>query len=188
MGLQPVNGSYFQRAPHGDPVEGGCAHPGVGEADFQERLSCPIQEFRWPTSWRRRFLWGTAFKRAWDDYAGLDVAGKTVVMLAGEPGSAEKGMNYRARKRPSKWSQDPSAQAHDGGQFGGKGHFGDPGIRTLKSRLVPWLSRERMRLDVERQGEGTDLPTLLVSEEVLLRSYRVEVHERRCGRNGQSAS
>ena len=27
-----------------------------------------------------------------------------------------------------------------------------------------------MRLDVERQGEGTDLPTLLGSEDVLLRS------------------
>ena len=35
--------------------------------------------------------------------------------------------------------------------------------------MVPWLSRERMRLDVDRKGEGTDLPTLLVSEDVLLR-------------------
>ena len=37
---------------------------------------------------------------------------------------------------------------------------------TLKSRFVPWLSRDAV--DVEREGAGTDVPTLLMAPEALL--------------------
>ncbi len=171
MGLQPVNGSYFQSVPlKVTQLKGGVLTLGSEKLIFKNDF-VPYPGIEVADIVADAVFVGYGIQEGpWDDYAGLDVAGKTVVMLAGEPGSASKGYELSGTKEPSKWSQNPSAKRILADSLGAKATIlVTPEFGTLKSRLVPWLSRERMRLDVERQGEGTDLPTLLVSEDVLLR-------------------
>jgi hypothetical protein len=171
MGLQPVNGSYFQDVPlKVSQLKGGVLdlkgtkllfkddfvpYPGIEVADVEGDavfVGYGIQEGEW------------------NDYAGLDVAGKIVVYMTGEPGNAERGYTLSGNQDASRWSRDPSAKRQLADSLGALAVLVVSNeFATLRSRLVPWLSRERMRLDVERKGEGTDLPTLLVSEDMLLR-------------------
>ena len=172
MGLEPVNGSYFQRVPLTvTQLKGGVLTLGSQKLIFKNDF-VPYPGIQVTDIVSEAVFVGYGIQDGlWDDYAGVNVAGKTVVMIAGEPGSAEKGFELTGTKSPSKWSQDPSTKRMVADSLGAKATIlVTPEFATLKSRLVPWLSRERMRLDVEREGEGTDLPTLLVSEEVLLRS------------------
>ena len=172
MGLQPINGSYFQPVPLTiTQLKGGVLTLGSEKLVFKNDF-VPYPGIQVVDIVAEAVFVGYGIQEGlWDDYAGLDVAGKTVVMLAGEPGSAEKGFVLSGNETPSKWSQDPSVKRMIADSLGATATvLVSPEFATLKSRLVPWLSRERMRLDVDRQGEGTDLPTLLVPEEVLLRS------------------
>jgi hypothetical protein len=172
MGLQPVNGSYFQPVPLTvTQLKGGLLTLGSEKLTFKNDF-VPYPGIQVADIVGEAVFVGYGIQEgAWNDYAGLDVSGKTVVMLSGEPGSAEKGYALSGTETPSKWSQDPSVKRMMADSLGAVATvLVTPEFATLKSRLVPWLSRERMRLDVDRQGEGTDLPTLLVSEEVLLRS------------------
>ena len=172
LGLQPVNGSYFQTVPLTvTQLKGGLLTLGTEKLVFKDDF-VPYPGIEVADIVAEAVFVGYGIQDGlWDDYAGLDVSGKTVVMMSGEPGSAEKGFELTGTDSPSKWSQDPSAKRMLADSLGAVATvLVTPEFATLKSRLVPWLSRERMRLDVEREGEGTDLPTLLVSEDVLLRS------------------
>ena len=172
LGLQPVNGSYFQTVPLTvTQLKGGLLTLGTEKLVFKDDF-VPYPGIEVVDIVAEAVFVGYGIQDGlWDDYAGLDVSGKTVVMMSGEPGSAEKGFELTGTDSPSKWSQDPSAKRMLADSLGAVATvLVTPEFATLKSRLVPWLSRERMRLDVEREGEGTDLPTLLVSEDVLLRS------------------
>ena len=85
----------------------------------------------------------------WDDYAGLDVQDR-VDILAGEPGSEKKDM-ANGTKEPS-WSSMRNAKREIADSLGAAAIIVvTEEYETLKSRFVPWLSRERMRLDVERE-------------------------------------
>lgn len=172
MGLQPVNGSYFQPVPLTvTQLKGGLLTLGTEKLVYKNDF-VPYPGIQVSDIVAEAVFVGYGIQDGpWDDYAGLDVKGKTVVMLSGEPGSAKKGYAISGTEEPSKWSQDPSAKRVVADSLGAIATvLVTPEFATLKSRLLPWLSRERMRLDVERKGEGTDLPTLLVSEDVLLRS------------------
>ncbi len=169
-GLEPVQGSYFQDVPlKVSQLKGGILtwggskllfkndwvpYPGIEASDVEGDVvfaGYGIQD------------------EGWDDYAGLDVRGRMVVMLAGEPGDEERGFELTGTDRPSRWSQDRNAKRELADSLGASAVLVvTEEYDVLKSRLVPWLSRERMRLDVDREGEGTDLPTLLISQEALL--------------------
>ena len=171
LGLQPINGSYFQDVPlKVSQLKGGVLdlngnkllfkddfvpYPGIEVGDLEGEavfVGYGIQEGEW------------------NDYADVDVRGKVVVYMTGEPGDADRGYTLSGTKDASRWSRDPSAKRQLADSLGALAVLAvSDEFQTLRSRLVPWLSRERMRLDVERKGEGTDLPTLLVSEDVLLR-------------------
>ena len=170
-GLEPVQGSYFQDVPlKVTQLKGGILtwngekllfkndwvpYPGIEASDVSGEVvfaGYGIQD------------------EGWNDYADLDVRGRMVVVLSGEPGSAEKGYELTGTSEPSRWSSDRNAKRELADSLGASAVIVvTEEYEVLKSRLVPWLSRERMRLDVDRKGEGTDLPTLLVSPESLLR-------------------
>ena len=172
MGLEPVNGSYFQEVPlKVSALKGGVLSLGdeklTFKNDFVPYPGIEVQELNAEAV----FVGFGIQTPGWDDYAGVDVKGKAVILLSGEPGSAEKGYVFSGTKEESRWSKDPSMKRNLADSLGAAAIvMVSPEFVTLKSRLVPWLSRERMRLDVNREGEGTDLPTLIVSEDVLLRA------------------
>ena len=95
--------------------------------------------------------------------------GKLVIMLAGEPGNEKKGYTLTGTKEPSAWSSMRNAKREIADSLGASAVIVvTEEYATLKSRFLPWLTRERMRLDVDREGEGTDVPTLLMAPEALL--------------------
>lgn len=171
MGLEPVNGSYFQEVPlKVSQLKGGVLSSGeekfLFKTDFVPYPGIEVSD----VNGEGVFVGYGIQEGAWDDYAGQDVAGKMVIMLSGEPEEAKGGYVLSGTEEPTRWSQDPSAKRLLADSLGAAAVvFVSRDFETMRSRLVPWLSRERMRLDVEREGEGTDLPTLLVSEDALLR-------------------
>lgn len=167
VGLLPVNGSYFQEVPlKVSQLKGGV-------------LTIDSQQFLYKSDWVPYpgievsdvegsvvFVgYGIQDKDAgWDDYAELNVQGKVVVFLAGEPGSAKKGYALTGTDQPSSWGSMRNAKREIADSLGASAVIVvTEEYATLKSRFLPWLSRERMRLDVNREGEGTDVPTLLMN-------------------------
>ena len=171
MGLLPVEGSYFQPVPLKiSKLMGGILTVGseklVYKNDFLPYPGIQVNDVVADAV----FVGYGIQDGEWDDYAELDVKGKTVVMISGEPGNEKKGYTLSGGSAPSAWSKDPSKKRVLADSLGASAIIvASEDYAVMSSRLVPWLSRERMRLDVQRDGAGTDLPTLLISEEVLLR-------------------
>lgn len=171
LGLQPINGSYFQDVPlKVSQLKGGLldlnGHKLLFKDDFVPYPGIEVGDLEGEAV----FAGYGIQDGEWNDYADLDVRGKVVVYMTGEPGDADRGYTLSGTKEASRWSRDPSVKRQLADSLGALAVLAvSDEFQTLRSRLVPWLSRERMRLDVERKGEGTDLPTLLVSEDVLLR-------------------
>ena len=169
-GLEPVQGSYFQDVPlKVSQLKGGILTWGGSKLLFKNDW-VPYPGIEASNVEGDVVFAGYGIQdEGWDDYAGLDVRGRMVVMLAGEPGDEERGFELTGTDRPSRWSQDRNAKRELADSLGASAVLVvTEEYDVLKSRLVPWLSRERMRLDVDREGEGTDLPTLLISQEALL--------------------
>ena len=172
VGLKRVNGSYLQDVPlKVSQLKGGLLtfedrqfffkddwvpYPGIEVADVEGPVvfvGYGIQDE----------------EAGWDDYADLDVKGKVVIMMAGEPGSEKKGYELTGTKEPSGWSSMRNAKREIADSLGASAVIVvTEEYATLKSRFLPWLSRERVRLDVDREGVGTDVPTLLMAPEALL--------------------
>ena len=171
MGLEPVNGSYFQDVPlRVSKLLGGVVSVRGEKLLFKDDfVPYPGIEVK-DLSAEAVFVGFGIQEGDWDDYAEVDVKDKVVIMMSGEPGDEENGFELTADGSPSRWSKDRNAKRELADSLGAAGILlVTPDFETMRSRLVPWLSRERMKLDVDREGEGTDLPTLLVGEEVLLR-------------------
>ncbi len=156
LGLEPVQGSYFQEVPlKTSALKGGLIgmkgeklpyrdqwipYPGIEVSSLQGEAVFVGYGLQDPSS-------------GWDDYASLNVRGKVVVMLSDVP-EEMSGLGRREL-------------ADSLGAVGVVMAVKD--FTTARSRMLPWLERERMRLDVDREGEGTDLPTVLMSMETVLR-------------------
>ena len=91
------------------------------------------------------------------DYEGLDVRGKIVIVLPGEP--TEKGWSENwteGLQEKRRWAEDRGAR--------GLLVLGD-GYDMYKSRMKPWLTRKSLRLDRQdpiENKQGTRLPTFFV--------------------------
>lgn len=169
-GLEPVQGSYFQEVPlKVSQLKGGVLSVGETRLLFKDDF-VPYPGIEVSDVTGSAVFVGYGIQEGdWNDYDGVDVHGKVVVMMAGEPGDKEKGFVLSGTEEPSRWSQDPSVKRELADSLGAVAIvLATPDFATLRSRLVPWLSRDRMRLDVEREGAGTDVPTLLIAESSLL--------------------
>ncbi len=172
VGLLPVSGSYTQEVPlRVSQLKGGV-------------LTIDSQQFLYKTDWvpypgievseiegQVVFVgFGIQDKDAgWDDYAGMNVKDKVVIFMAGEPGNSKKGYALTGSKEPSSWGSRRNSKREIADSLGASAVIVvTEEYATLKSRFLPWLSRERMRLDVDRKGEGTDVPTLLMNPSSLL--------------------
>ncbi|UCH09433.1 MAG: M28 family peptidase [Fidelibacterota bacterium] len=102
LGLEPGNGdSYFQEVPMVELTP----DPGAGLVIWGEQSTTRLIYRREYVVWTKRVIRQVALERSdlifvgygtvapeyeWDDYRGLDVRGKTVVMLVNDPGYATK--------------------------------------------------------------------------------------------------
>lgn len=170
MGLQPVNGSYFQEVPMKvTQLKGGILSMGDRQFLFKEDFVVYPGIKMADVAGDARFVgYGIRDEKSgWDDYEGEDVQGKWVVLFSGEPEAVT--VAGADPSGPSAWSTDPGMKRQVADELGAVGMIVvSEQFATMKSRLVPWLSRERVRLDTEREGEGTDLPTVLLSPEAFL--------------------
>lgn len=156
LGLQPLQGSYFQKVPLRTSALKGGVIGLKGEKLLYRDQWVPYPGIEVSTLQGDAVFIGFGLQNVeleWDDYAGVDVEGRIVVMMSSVPeGMEEKGRRVLAD------SLGASAVVMVVDDFA-----------TTRSRMVPWLERERMTLDVDRKGEGTDIPTILMSMETLLR-------------------
>ena len=170
VGLKAINGTYLQEVPLTvSQFKGGLFTIGDGryvyKNDWVPYPGIEVSDVEGPAV----FAGYGIQDEGWDDYAGLDVQGKVVIMLAGEPGNEKKGYTLTGTKEPSAWSSMRNAKREIADSLGAAAVIVvTEEYATLKSRFLPWLTRERMRLDVDREGQGTDVPTLLMAPEALL--------------------
>jgi len=105
----------------------------------------------------------------WNDYAELDVEGKVVVVLSGDPRNADRLSYVTNELGPNQWSEGPEAKRIAAAAAGAAGLVVvESQYGMTKGRLKGWIGRKSVRLQREEtpNGEGTDLPTFFVPERV----------------------
>ena len=153
VGLKPVNGSYMQEVPLTvSQFKGGLFSIGEGQYvyknDWVPYPGIEVSDVEGPAI----FVGYGIQDEGWDDYAGLDVQGKVVIMLAGEPGN-EKRLHADRNQGAQRLEFHAQCQTRDCRQFGRLGsHRGHGGIRHLEVAFLALADPERMRLDVDREG------------------------------------
>ena len=129
LGLEPVNGSYFQSVPM---VE---ATLDPAQSYFRVDVNGAVRELGYKTEtvyWTKRVEDDVSFENSdmvfvgygivapeygWNDYEGVDVAGKTVVMLVNDPGFATQNpdlFNGNAMTYYGRWTYKYEEAARQG--------------------------------------------------------------------------
>jgi RpiB/LacA/LacB family sugar-phosphate isomerase len=155
-GLETVQGSYFQPVPLlSSQINGGHMHFGESHGHFMENfmpsqsVSVALLEDKAPV-----FVGYGVQEGDWDDYAGLDVSGHIVVMLKGAPDGVDEG-----------WTSDFDRKREVAERLGATAVVATmESFDDLLPRYERWITRDRMRLDLEREGTGPTIPTFWISD------------------------
>lgn len=106
----------------------------------------------------------------WDDYAGLEIEGKLVVLVSGVPVDDAGDGYFMDETEEKRWSESPEAKRALAADLGALGVvMVSPNYETIRSRLKPWLSRESLSLvrEEEPSSDEETLPMFFVGEETL---------------------
>lgn len=93
----------------------------------------------------------------WNNYADLDVKGKVVVVLSGDPRDVEA----------SDWAQNMSKKRELAVENGAAAFMllmDSDEYKTFKGRMKFYMQRKSTSLDVTREGEGSSAPTFFMDE------------------------
>jgi len=93
---------------------------------------------------------------ALNEYEGLDVKGKVVVVLSGDP-----------RDEESVWANNTSIKREIADSLGAKAFvvlMKDPDYATFKGRMKFYMMRKSTVLNRNKDGEGSTIPTFLLSD------------------------
>ena len=107
--VQKVPLAGFTAEPHCSIVAGGRRTDAGSFPTTTSRFragSCRTSRSRTPTSSSSAMAWSRP-EYGWDDYKGVDVRGKTIVMLINDPRGARRGRSGEARR------EDVQGQGHD---------------------------------------------------------------------------
>jgi RpiB/LacA/LacB family sugar-phosphate isomerase len=105
----------------------------------------------------------------WNDYADLDVAGKVVVVLDGDPRDGNRVSYVTGELGPNEWSESPEAKRMVAAAAGARAIIViENQYGMTKGRLRGWISRKSVGLRREEvpNGEGTSIPTFFVPNRV----------------------
>ena len=168
LGLEPViNGSYFQEFPL-EILDPRGAYISIDKTRYQF-----LRDFYYYSGFEDQVLEGQEFVFAghgiadadYNDYTGLDVAGKVVVILDKEPYGKDGLSKLTDKKRPSEWSLNyrkkiDAAIERDAAAL----LVVVENIDKKIGRLRRYLSKPGMRL--AENAEDTGMPILYVSEQM----------------------
>ena len=91
-----------------------------------------------------------------NEYSGLDVKGKVVVVLSGDP-----------RDEASEWASNTSLKREIADSLGAKAFvmlMKDPAYATFKGRMKFYMMRKSTVLNRNKDGGGSTIPTFLLSD------------------------
>lgn len=106
----------------------------------------------------------------WDDYAGLDVTGQIVVVLAGVPTDRSGDGYFNDPTEEKRWAESSEAKRALAAELGAAGLVVvSSEYPTLRSRMKPWLMRESLTLVREEAPESDEvtLPLFITGEATL---------------------
>lgn len=102
---------------------------------------------------------------SWNDYKKYK-GGGVVVLRSGEPVDADGQSLLTEDGEPSEWAESMSKKRELAREKGAKAVvvvLEDEDFEMRKSRMKRWMLRKATSLNREKDGEGTNLPTLFVS-------------------------
>lgn len=105
----------------------------------------------------------------WNDYADLDVAGKVVVVLDGDPRDGNRVSYVTGDLGPNQWSEGPEAKRVVAAAAGARAIIViENQYGMTKGRLRGWINRKSVGLRREEipNGQGTSIPTFFVPNRV----------------------
>ena len=100
----------------------------------------------------------------WNDYKKFKGEG-VVMFLDGEPTDAEGQSKITEDGTPSEWAESLGKKRELAQSLGAKAVLvimEDEAFEVRSSRMKKWMLRKSTSLDREKEGEGTNLPTLFV--------------------------
>ena len=168
LGFEPCNnGSYFQMVPMiNTQIRGGEL---VVESDTLELaedfLLYPGLETTQFMDEPLTFVGFGIQTKGWNDYKKYK-GGGIVVMRDGEPTDAEGNSLISGSDEPSEWAESLSKKRELAQSLGAEGLvvvLEDEVFGMRRSRMKRWMLRKSTTLDREKEGEGTNIPTLFVS-------------------------
>jgi len=158
-GLETVQGSYFQPVPLiSSQIKGGHMHFGSAHGHFMENFmpSQGVSIGRIEDS-APVFVGYGVRDGDWDDYKDLDVQGRVVVMLKGAPSGVD-----------SAWADDFDMKRSLAESLGAQAVVATmESFESLLPRYERWITRDRMRLNIEREGTGPTVPTFWISDDLM---------------------
>lgn len=158
-GLETVQGSYFQPVPLiSSQIKGGHMHFGSAHGHFMENFmpSQGVSISRIEDS-APVFVGYGVRDGDWDDYKDLDVQGRVVVMLKGAPAGVD-----------SAWADDFDMKRSLAESLGAQAVVATmESFESLLPRYKRWITRDRMRLNIEREGTGPTVPTFWISDDLM---------------------
>ena len=157
-GFEPCNnGSFFQNVPLvNNQISGGTLRVGEDTLSLVEDfLVYPGLEHPQVSEAKLTFVGHGVVQENWNDYKKFKGEGM-VVMLDGEPeGMAEQPLSMKRMVADSLGAQGIIVA------------MPDEAYETRKSRMKKWMLRKSTSLNREKEGEGTDLPTLFITQSTL---------------------
>ena len=159
LGFQPYDGrSFTQQVPMiNAQINGGTV--AVGENQYNivsDFLVYPgIEELTIDSS-AMVFAGYGIINKTLNEYSGLDVKGKVVVVLSGDP-----------RDEESIWANNTSLKREIADSLGAKAFvvlMKDPDYTTFKGRMKFYMMRKSTVLNRSKDGEGSIIPTFLLSD------------------------
>ena len=151
------NGSFFQMVPLiNTQIKGGALH--VGEDTLvlvDDFLVYPGLERPQMADTKLTFVGHGIVQEDWNDYKKFKGEGM-VVMLDGQPeGMAEQALSAKRLAADSLGAEAVIVA------------MPDEDFETRRSRMKKWMLRKSTSLNREKDGEGTDIPTLFIKQSVL---------------------
>jgi RpiB/LacA/LacB family sugar-phosphate isomerase len=169
LGFEGCNdGSYFQMVPMTNTqIRGGAVVVGEDTLELAEEfLLYPGLEVTELTNEKLTFVGHGIQTDSWNDYKKYK-GGGVVLMRSGEPVDATGRSLLTESGEPSEWSESANMKRELAQEMGAKAVvmvLSDEDFEMRKSRMKRWMLRKSTSLNREKEGEGTNLPTLFVSE------------------------
>ena len=169
LGFEPCNnGSFFQMVPLvNTQIKGGSMMVGKDTLVLVEDfLVYPGLDVTTLKNQPLTFVGHGIRDNRWNDYKRFKGEG-VVMFLDGEPTDAEGQSKITKDGAPSEWAESLGKKRELAQSLGAQAVvviMEDDAFEVRSSRMKKWMLRKSISLDREKEGEGTNLPTLFVKQ------------------------